>query len=201
MYQSLNISLYTDAQLLNLIAEGHNKAITAVYQTYFPIFKKWIINKGSTDEDANDIFQEAFMVLYQKAKDPEFCLTSKIGTYLFAVGKRIWYKKIDQHVRKPVYSTDFNDDEQVLNEYHQEDLDIQEFLNIEQDYQTLQHAMVELGEPCSRLIKLFYIEKKNMQEIAQTLQYTNAENAKVQKYKCLTRLKKIFFKYKNENYD
>ncbi len=32
-----------------------------------------------------------------------------------------------------------------------------------------------------------------MQEIAEVFKYTNAENAKTQKYKCLTRLKKIFF--------
>jgi hypothetical protein len=38
-----------------------------------------------------------------------------------------------------------------------------------------------------------------MQEIATDFKYTNADNAKTQKYKCLVRLKKIFFAdYKNE---
>jgi hypothetical protein len=37
-----------------------------------------------------------------------------------------------------------------------------------------------------------------MQMIADDFGYTNAENAKTQKYKCLMRLKKIFFsQYKN----
>ena len=37
-----------------------------------------------------------------------------------------------------------------------------------------------------------------MQEIAAEFGYTNADNAKTQKYKCLLRLKKLFFaQYKN----
>lgn len=37
-----------------------------------------------------------------------------------------------------------------------------------------------------------------MQELALEFGYTNADNAKTQKYKCLVRLKKIFFaQYKN----
>ena len=37
------------------------------------------------------------------------------------------------------------------------------------------------------------MEKKSMEEIAKSFGYTNADNAKNQKYKCLMRLKKIFF--------
>ena len=39
-----------------------------------------------------------------------------------------------------------------------------------------------------------------MQDIAAVFGYTNAENAKNQKYKCLVRLKRLFFsQYKNES--
>jgi hypothetical protein len=40
----------------------------------------------------------------------------------------------------------------------------------------------------------------NMQDIALQFGYTNSDNAKNQKYKCLMRLKKLFFsEYKNGN--
>ena len=58
--------------------------------------------------------------------------------------------------------------------------------------------MGSLGEPCKSLLEAFYMQKKGMQEIAGIFGYTNAENAKTQKYKCLMRLKKLFFtQYKN----
>jgi hypothetical protein len=48
------------------------------------------------------------------------------------------------------------------------------------------------------LLEAFYLKKQNMQVIAADFGYTNADNAKTQKYKCLMRLKKIFFShYKN----
>jgi hypothetical protein len=54
-----------------------------------------------------------------------------------------------------------------------------------------------LGEPCKSLLEAFYIEKKSMDQIALTFGYTNADNAKNQKYKCLMRLKKLFFSQYN----
>jgi DNA-directed RNA polymerase specialized sigma subunit len=68
------------------------------------------------------------------------------------------------------------------------------------DYQLMEKAMMNLGEPCKSLLEAFYVQKKNMTEIAGSFGYTNADNAKNQKYKCLMRLKKIFFaQYKNES--
>jgi hypothetical protein len=62
----------------------------------------------------------------------------------------------------------------------------------------MEKAILGLGEPCKTLLEAFYVQKKNMQEIASAFGYTNAENAKTQKYKCLLRLRKIFFShYKN----
>jgi hypothetical protein len=64
----------------------------------------------------------------------------------------------------------------------------------------MEKAMLNLGEPCKSLLEAFYIQKKNMVDIARSFGYTNADNAKNQKYKCLMRLKKIFFdQYKNES--
>jgi DNA-directed RNA polymerase specialized sigma subunit len=68
------------------------------------------------------------------------------------------------------------------------------------DYHLMEKAMMNLGEPCKSLLEAFYVQKKNMTEIAGNFGYTNADNAKNQKYKCLMRLKKIFFaQYKNES--
>jgi len=64
----------------------------------------------------------------------------------------------------------------------------------------MERAMNGLGEPCKSLLEAFYLQKKSMQEIAGSFGYTNSENAKNQKYKCLVRLKKLFFsQYKNES--
>ena len=78
--------------------------------------------------------------------------------------------------------------------------DLEENERINSEFQTMEKAINSLGEPCKSLLEAYYLEKKSMQEIALFFGYTNAENAKNQKYKCLVRLKKIFFaQYKNGN--
>ena len=70
------------------------------------------------------------------------------------------------------------------------------------DFAIMDRAMNSLGEPCKSLLEAYYLQKQNMQVIAASFGYTNADNAKNQKYKCLMRLKKIFFShYKNEDSD
>jgi len=79
----------------------------------------------------------------------------------------------------------------------EEELEAQEQRNTE--FQTMEKSMMSLGEPCKSLLEAYYLQKKSMTEIAAGFGYTNAENAKNQKYKCLMRLKKLFFaQYKNQ---
>ena len=60
-------------------------------------------------------------------------------------------------------------------------------------YEQLNNALDQIGEPCRSLLKAFYHQDKSMNEIAADFGYTNSENAKTQKYKCLQRLKKLFY--------
>ena len=71
--------------------------------------------------------------------------------------------------------------------------DIDEHEKKDEEFLMMEKAVGNLGEPCKSLIEAFYIQKKSMQTIASQFGYTNADNAKNQKYKCLQRLKKLFF--------
>ena len=76
--------------------------------------------------------------------------------------------------------------------------DVEVYEKKDQEFAMMEKAIGSLGEPCKSLIEAFYIQKRNMQDIASQFGYTNADNAKNQKYKCLMRLKKLFFaQYKN----
>jgi len=73
----------------------------------------------------------------------------------------------------------------------EEDIEVHEERNLE--FQMMERALSGLGEPCKSLLEAFYVQKKNMGVIAVGFGYTNADNAKNQKYKCLMRLRKLFF--------
>ncbi len=148
--------------------------------------------KGGADEaDVSDIFQEAMVVLYEKAGEPGFKMTCSIGTYLFAVSKNLWYKKLEKQGRQPgIISDDGNFLEETLTDT---ETDVDAHREKENHFLMLDRALEQIGEPCRSLLKAYYHHDRNMQEIAAEFGYTNSENAKNQKYKCLTRLKKLFF--------
>ena len=77
----------------------------------------------------------------------------------------------------------------------EEDLEMHEKRNAE--FAIMDRAMNSLGEPCKSLVEAYYIRQMDMQELAAEFGYTNADNAKNQKYKCLMRLKKLFFSQYN----
>ena len=179
--------------LLQGLAANDRQSVETLYRLHYKMVQALIVNNQGTADDARDVFQEAMVVLYEKARSGSFELNCQIKTYLYSVARRIWLKRLQQLQK-------FTQDVSVIEETVpvEEEIEAQEQRNME--YQMMEKAMLNLGEPCRSLLEAFYLQKKNMTEIAGNFGYTNADNAKNQKYKCLMRLKKIFFDhYKNDS--
>jgi RNA polymerase sigma factor (sigma-70 family) len=182
---------FSEKELLKGLAKNDHKAIERIYKENYSVVQRLVINNNGDADDARDVFQEAMIVLYENAKSPTFELTCQIKTYLFSVCRRLWLKKLQQ--MKQVNGQLHSVEETVPVE---DDLEEHEQRNM--DFHVMEKALSGLGEPCKSLIEAYYLQKKSMTEIAENFGYTNADNAKNQKYKCLMRLKKLFFTvYKN----
>lgn len=180
--------------LLLGLARNEKKAVETIYRENYNMVQGLIINNNGSADDAKDIFQEAMIVLYEKARSGSFELNCQIKTYVYSVCRRLWLKRLQQANR----FTEIGDSEPVV---PVED-DIEDHTKRNAEFEMMDKAIGGLGEPCKSLLEAYYLQKKNMQEIASSFGYTNAENAKNQKYKCLMRLKKIFFThYKNGDSD
>ncbi len=145
-----------------------------------------VLNNSGSEADAKDIYQESIIILYSKVKAGNFELTSKLKTYIYSVCRRIWLKKLNQRGNKECELKDVHDFLSVEN-----DLEIHEMRDLQ--FSKMEESLLMLGEPCRTIIQDFYMQNKSMQEICDKFGYTNPENAKTQKYKCLQRLKKLFF--------
>lgn len=184
-------SFPNEIALLNGLAKNDRQAIETIYKQHFGMVQSLIINNNGTADDARDIFQEAMIVLYEKSKSGSFELTSQLKTYLYSVCRRLWLKRLQQQQK---FVPDLNGVEETVPV--EDDLELHEQRSGE--LMMMEKAMLSLGEPCKSLLEAYYIQKKNMTDIAGSFGYTNADNAKNQKYKCLMRLKKLFFaEYKN----
>lgn len=181
--------------LLKGLATNDKKAVEALYRENYNMVQALIINNNGSADDAKDVFQEAMIVLYERVRSGTFELNCQIKTYVYSVARRLWLKRLQQLNR---YSPPVEGQENIVPV--EDEIDEHERRNAE--FEMMDKAIGSLGEPCKSLLEAYYLQKQNMQEIAANFGYTNADNAKNQKYKCLMRLKKIFFShYKNGNSD
>jgi RNA polymerase sigma factor (sigma-70 family) len=185
------VTLEKEKLLLQGLTKNDRKAVESIYKDNYNIVQALVINNNGTAEDAKDIFQEAMIVLYEKTKSDSFNLNCSLGTFLYSVSRRLWLKRLMQQNRFLIV-------EESENELVKVDEDIEEHERINTEFIMMEKAINSLGEPCKSLLDAFYIQKRSMLEISASFGYTNADNAKTQKYKCLMRLKKLFFsQYKN----
>ena len=178
---------FTEDQFIDGLRTGNNEVLSALYKKYYNIVLKFIVNNSGTQEAAQDIYQETIIVLYENVQKPGFELNCQLQTYIFSIAKRLWLKQLKKSSKTFLFKEDGENELVDVSE------EISEHLNKEVELDKLTQSLTELGEPCATLIKDFYVHKLSMDEIAVKFGYTNADNAKNQKYKCLQRLKKCFF--------
>jgi RNA polymerase sigma factor (sigma-70 family) len=179
--------------LLQGLARSDKKAVETIYKSHYNMVQSLILNNSGSADDAKDIFQETMIVLYEKVRAGGFELNCQIKTYVYSVSRRLWLKRLQQMNRYAPALQGLENSVSVEEEMEQHE-------RINDEFQAMEKAIGSLGEPCKSLLEAYYFQKKSMHEIAAGFGYTNADNAKNQKYKCLMRLKKIFFsQYKNGN--
>ncbi|SHF45558.1 RNA polymerase sigma factor [Pedobacter caeni] len=186
MSNKLSSSVPTDREVVLGILNDSEDALNKLYTGYFPMVLQFILNNNGDEDDAKDVYQEGIIVLYNKIKGGNFELSSKLKTYIYSVCRRIWLKKLSQQSKKTSNISDFEDVMAV-------EVDVEQHEEKDKQFDKMQDALLHLGEPCKTIIQDFYINNLSMQDICEKFGYTNTDNAKTQKYKCLQRLKKLFF--------
>lgn len=177
---------FNEQALLKGLAKNDSKAVETLYKSHFSMIQHFVLNNNGSFDDARDIFQEAMITLYEKVQSDSFVLSCQIKTYLYSICKHLWLKRLQQMGK---YSSPLSAEEESVSV----EADLEDFEKKDAAFEIMNRALNSLGEPCKGLLEGYYLNKKGMQELAEDFGYTNADNAKNQKYKCLLRLKKLFF--------
>ena len=175
----------TDKEIIQYLR--HNKYSLAIKGLYniLPAVKQYIKDNNGTADDAQDLFQDALVVLYKKVHQEDFELKVTLKTYLLAVVKNCWMQELRN--RKKIPAGVINDDKAVIEMYE------------ESGYDFAKAAFNLLGEKCRELLILFYFKEKSFKEIASTLLFSDDKVAKNQKYRCLQKAKENYLILSNNS--
>ena len=175
-----------DELILAEIRKKDERALRELYRTHYPMVVHLVCSNSGTEQEAKDIYQEAVIAFYERAQQSHFKLTCKIKTYIYAVCRRLWLKRLWEKKKINGSILEAEAFSGIDDEMHEID-------ERENRFTKMGTALNALGEPCRSIIEDYYIRDLSMDNISEKFGYTNAENAKNQKYKCLQRLKKLFF--------
>ena len=170
-------------EIIDDLKGENNKAFGQLYKAYFGMVNRFVINNNGRTDDAEDIFQDTMIVLLGKLRQDDFQLTASIKTYIMAISKNMWLKRLRTANRE----TEFTD---VLdNKFYNE---INLAIENEKTYvDKLQTYMHKITKHCQGLIHDMFFKEKAIEQIQKEYGYSTKHNAQNQKYKCVEQIKKV----------
>src|SRR6186713_428781 len=88
-----------DQQILDQIRTGHSDKALAILYRYFPMTRKMVRTYGGNTADAEDIFQEALVILVRNVREKNLNLTSKLSTYFYGITRLLWKEELRRRSR------------------------------------------------------------------------------------------------------
>ncbi len=166
----------SEPEIFEKIKEGDEKALEFIYKKYYRMMTKLVITNSGTEDEAKDVYQDALVVFWQKARSGKLVMTSKMSTYIYSICQNLWRKELD---RKKRLSNEEKDSSVSM------DMDSPEREKI------MAKCMSQLGETCRKVLMYYYFDEMSMQEIADKLGFANTDTAKTKKYKCKQKLDEL----------
>lgn len=169
---------YTDEAILEGILLKDNDVLDSVYQKFYPQIKYLVTSNSGDEDDAQDVFQEAVIIIYNKLSNDQLQLTCSFKTYLYSVSRLLWLKQLE----KKRIKNEENYDETYVDAQVQEEGIIDVYEQNDR-YRLYQDHFKELSEDCQKVLKLF-MDKVPLKKIAEIMGYASEKYAKKRKYTC-----------------
>lgn len=143
------------------------------------------MKNNGTKEEADDIFQDAVMQLFQVVRKGKFDENYEIDAFLYSVARNLWINKVKKDQRMQEW------DGQTEKHPESTENNALEGLLTKEKTMAIREVFQALDEKCQKILHLYLNEEKTMKEISQILQYSSEDVAKTNHYRCKQYLIKI----------
>lgn len=171
-------------KIIKDIRSGKREALVELYKKYRIDFIKWAMRSFYCEQqEAEDAYQDTTIAFYENVmKDRVNQLNCSVKTYLFAIGKNILLSSAKKKKNK---TTDIDNVKEVVDE----ELIAYEKIALTEQQNNILAAIQALGEPCQTILKLYYYDRLSIKKIVKKLDYKSENVVKVQKNRCMKRLR------------
>lgn len=175
--------------LVKLIKANDQIALKKLYQQNYRKIEVFVLQNRGTIAQAKDVYQEAFLAMYQNVKAEKFTPENETALqgYLYQIAKNKWRDVLRSSAFKKTRSLEqsfYETEDNSSLEIEEIELEQQQQLKITMD------AFSKLGVECKKLLTAFYFQKKSLREISENANYAEA-SARNKKYRCIQKLKEL----------
>lgn len=171
------MSVTADQHIIDGILNENFQVLKDIYKDYYPGVRQFILSKNGNSEDAKDIFQDALVVIYMRARrDPNFLYT-RFNTFLFSVCKILWLKQ-----QRKKYHFDY-EIEVFKDEFSELDDQIIDDLVLMEKHKLVWKHFKQLGKECQQLLQLSFDETP-LELIKEILGFSSVQYTKNRKTNC-----------------
>ena len=170
---------YSSNTIVQSLRSNREAAFEKLYEQAFPSVASLVQGLGGSQLDAEDVFQDALIILYEKVTEQPEGIKSSVHSYLLGIVKNLWIRKFREDRRFIPMNT------------MEAAIKIPEgFEQPEEGHLRLADYLARAGKKCMKLLEAFYYQGKSLKEIAPAFGFTGVRSATVQKFKCLEKVRK-----------
>lgn len=169
------VEITDESQYITALLTGDEAVVRLIYDKFLPPVVTLVTRQGGRRADALDVFQDALMIVHDKAQRQGTVLTGTFFSYLYGICRRVYGNKLQKKDNQTV-TTD-NLVKLSVND------DIQPFLENQEREKAFWDAFKKLGADCQKLLLLFF-EGRSMEEICEAMGHGSVGYAKKRKFQC-----------------
>jgi len=168
-----------DQKYILAIQHNDTRGLQAIYQVFYPRIQRFIQQNGGSLADAQDIFQEALVIIFKKIKSGNFTLSSGFYTLLYGICRNLWGNQLQKKSRTEVT---------LLSDYkYTIEPGFESLIEAAEEQQIFWDAFKKLSTDCQQILQLFFAKVK-MAKIVEEMQLSSVAYAKKRKFQCKEKL-------------
>lgn len=170
----------TNKALVKGVRTQDPEALTYLYKKVFPRVFKIIEKSGGGYDIAKDIFQEAIIVIFRKARKRTLPKKIKVENYLIGICKLIWK---NEHRNETLKTIDIQIEDDELDKIDEAESDLLQVYLESQRMKLYTEHFNQLQDDCRAVLMAFF-RGTSFADIAKELGMISEEYARRKKYLC-----------------
>ncbi|MCI5084148.1 MAG: sigma-70 family RNA polymerase sigma factor [Saprospiraceae bacterium] len=176
---------YTDQQILSMLKADlpmqQDRALRAMYRQHFEVVQSFVHKNQGNDQDAEDIFQDGLVVIYNNIREDDFLLQSSLKTYVYSICRNIWLNRL-RKLSREVEVTDEHENIEIPDDQ------MKAIVKGERS-EIIVQLIQKMGTECRQILQFFYFERLRMKRISELMGISSEQVAKNKKSRCMKKLR------------